>query len=242
MRNLKFALAFIAIILIQANASIAQTAEEIVQKHIDAMGGIDNWRKVNMIRIKGSTSANGTEIPLTVTMLQNKGLKVEYTFSGMTGYTIITDKTGWNYSPFGGQTKPEAMPDEAVKQAQDGLDPQGPLVDYKTKGHKIVYLGKDDVEGTDCYKLKLIMASGKEQTLYFDASNYYNIKSVTKVTANGKEMEQTSQFGNFQKMPEGIVYPMSIDQGMGMMTVKSVEINKALPDNFFVPAEMETKK
>ncbi len=140
--------------------------------------------------------------------------------------------------PFGGQTKPEAIPDETLKQSQDQLDAQGALIDYKAKGTTATYLGKDDVEGTDCFKVKLTYKSGKEETMYFDATNYYHIRSVAKVKAEGKEIEITSNYSDFQKLPEGIVYAMSQEGGMtGQMKIKSVEINKPIPDDFFVYKE-----
>ncbi len=220
----------------------AQTADDIIQKHFAAIGGVDNWKKINTMKTTASMTANGMEIPLIITVQQNKAMRMELTINGMTGYSIITDKTGWNYMPFGGQTKPEVVPDEQVKQMQDGLDLQGPLVDYKTKGNKVTYLGKDDVEGTDCYKLKVVYTSGMEETMYFDATNYYHIRSVQKVTANGKEESITKNFSNYQKTPEGILYPMSIDMGMGAMNVKSVEINKPVDASIFKPTEMSSSK
>ena len=242
MRTFRIALMALAISITGAVATYAQSADEIIQKHIEAVGGLENWKKIKTMKLTGNISMQGMEMPVTITTQNSKGMKVEFSMNGMTGYMIVTDKAGWNYVPFGGQTKPEALPDEMVKQMQDALDVQGSLIDYKAKGHKVVYLGKDDVEGTDCFKLKMTKANGKEETLYFDASNYYHIRSVEKTTANGKEVEQTSTYGNFQKLPEGIVCPMSIDQGNGPMAVKSVEINKAIPDNFFHPAELDTKK
>jgi hypothetical protein len=197
------------------------------------VGGVDNWRKINSVKLTATSNSGGVEIPITLAMLQGKGFKVEFTFNGMTGYTIMTDKAGWNYSPFGGQAKPEAIPEEAIKEAQDAMDIQGPLFDYKTKGHKVTYLGKDDVEGTECYKLKVVFQSGKEETIFIDTKTYYHIKSITKSKANGKEMEASSAFGNFQKLPEGIVYPMTMENGGNPLTIKTVEINKGVDESYF---------
>ena len=115
------------------------------------------------------------------------------------------------------------------------------MIDYKAKGNTVTYLGKDDVEGTDCYKLKVTLKSGKEETIYIDASNYYHIRSVSKYKADGKETEMTQNFGDFQKLPEGIVYAMSQDGGVGQVKFKTIEINKPIPDDFFVYKE-EAKK
>ena len=118
---------------------------------------------------------------------------------------------------------------------------QGPLVDYQAKGNKIAYLGKDQVEGTDCHKLKVTYPNGKEETVYIDASNFYHIRSVEKIQANGKEEEVTSNYGNFQKLPEGIFWPMSLDNGVGPIALKTVEVNKPIDESMFKP-DTEIKK
>ena len=241
MKNIKFFAMTVLLFTVVIMAK-AQTADDIIQKHIAAIGGADNWKKITSIKATGSINAGGMEIPVIVTTVNGKGFKAEFTLNGMTGYEIVTPTAGWGYSPMQGQTKPEAIPEEMVKESQDQLDICGPLIDYKTKGNKIVYLGKDEVEGTECYKLKITFVSGKEKTMFFDASNYYHIRSVEKMKANGKEQEQISTFGNYQKLPEGIVYAMSVDDGGGPVAYKSVEINKPVPDSFFKPAETDTKK
>jgi outer membrane lipoprotein-sorting protein len=211
-------------------AATAQTADDIIQKHIAATGGADNWRKITSIKKNCVRLSRGVEMPVTVTILNGKGYKNEYTINGMTGYTIITDKAGWSYNPRM-QQKADPIPDDVIKQAQDRLDIQGPLIDYKHKGYKVTYLGTDDVEGTECHKLKAVLPSGKEVTIFIDAGNYYLVRTTEKTKANGKEQVSTSTYGDYQKLPEGIIYPMSVDA----LTIKSIEINKAVDENFFKP-------
>lgn len=244
MKQAKYALLTLAI-LTGSIISHAQTADEIVQKHIAAIGGEDNWKKVNSMKISASAGGGGVEYPITVTTINGKCSRTEFAINGMTCYMIYTKNEGWSYFPIQGQTKPEALTEDQLKQSQDQLDLQGPLIDYKKKGNKIEYLGKDDVEGTDCYKLKVTYASGKEETKYFDASTYYELRTDMKIKANGKEMESKITYGNYQKLPEGIVVPMSMDQGMGTMTIKSVEVNKPVDESIFKPtasAATDTKK
>lgn len=227
-------LRLIAILLISIVTAKGQTADEIIQKHIAATGGADNWKKITSIKKICTRNMRGMETPVTITILKGKGYKNEFTVNGMTGYTIITDKAGWNYNPLRGQQTAEKIPDEAIKQAQDLLDIEGPLIDYKTKNNKITYLGTDDVEGTECHKLKVIFQSGKEETIFIDASDFSLMRTTFKTNANGKEQLQTATYGNYQKLPEGIIYPMSVDGG-GSLTIKSIEINKPVDENIFVP-------
>jgi hypothetical protein len=240
MRSLRSVVGVLCLMVLSVSATVAQTVDDIIQKHISAMGGLDNLKKLNSVKMVCSANAQGMEIPITMTTLNKKGFKMEMSISGMNCYTIVTDKEGWSYMPIMGQTKAEVLPDEMLKQSQDQLDLAGPLVDYKAKGSKIAYLGKDDVEGTDCFKLKVTYATGKEETMFIDAANYYHIRSVSKITANGKEQEQTVNFGNFQKT-QGVVFPMSIDQGMGNVAVKSIEVNQPIAEGFFKPNAADLK-
>ncbi len=224
----------ITIILITwVGALSAQTADEIIAKHYAATGGVENWKKITSMRKNCIRRSRGVEIPVTITVEQGKGYKSESTVGGMTSYTIITNKEGWSFNPRN-QQKPDALPAESVKLAQDRLDIQGPMIDYKEKSYKIVYLGTDDVEGTECHKLKVLMPSGKEETIFIDAANFYLVRTVEKTTANGKEQSQTTTYGDYTSLPEGIVYPMSVDGGL---TIKSIEINKPVDENIFTPGK-----
>jgi outer membrane lipoprotein-sorting protein len=232
---------FVAILsFLSVITATAQTADSIIQKHIAAIGGADNWRKIYSIKKICTRNSRGVEQPIIITILRDKGYKVEYTMNGMTGYTIITDKAGWRYSPFQGQQQVDKIPDESIKQSQDLLDIEGPLIDYKIKSNKITCLGTDDVEGTECHKLKVIFPSGKEETIFIDASDYSLVRTIFKTNANGKEQVQTTNYGDYQKLPEGIIYPMSVDGG-GSLTIKSIEINKPIDESIFRPAESRTE-
>ncbi len=235
MRTIKIAIMAAAVACVSSFSTFAQTAEEVIKKHIDAIGGEAAWKKVNSIKMEGSINYSGTEVPVTVYMKHKKAMKAEFSYAGMTGYTILTDKAGWVYLPFGGQTKPEPMTEDDVKKSQEDLDVQGKLIDYKAKGFTVTFLGKDDVEGTECFKIKVVSPAKKEETMYFDATNFYHIRSTSKVDMNGKEVEMTQTYSNFKKLPEGIVWAMNQDSGNGPMTVKSVEINKTIEDAVFAP-------
>ena len=143
--------------------------------------------------------------------------------------------------PFQGQTQAEPMTEEMVKKGADQYDAQGALVDYKEKGHNVEYLGKEDVDGTECHKLKINHKSGKEETFYLDPASYYVIKAVSKTNINGQEVEMTTAFSNYKKLPEGIVIPMSINMPMGPgmsadLTITKIEINKPVDEAKFKPS------
>jgi hypothetical protein len=217
----------------------AQTADEIVNKHLDAIGGKENWKKVNSLKMEAGLSVQGMDIPVIIYQVHNQGQRQEYTVMNTTGYSIITKDSGWNFNPMNGQSKAEPMTADELKAAQDGLDIQGDLLDYATKGHKIELMGKEDVDGTEAYKLKVTRKSGSEVITYFDPATYYVIRTINKVKVNGQETEQKINVSNYQKLPEGIVIPftMEIPGAPAPINIKKVEVNPVLDPALFRPAQ-----
>lgn len=215
----------------------AQTADEIVAKHIEAIGGADAWKKVNSMVTTGTIKLQGAEIGVSQTVLNGKGSRQDISAMGMNGYQIVTPAAGWNFMPFQGQKAPEPITADDLKEAQDELDVQGSLVDYKTKGHTVEYLGTDDVEGVDALKLKETLKSGKVETIFLDPKTYYIIRVIAKQKANGKEVDVTTNLSNYQKLPEGIMVPWSIGLPFGEMVISKVEINKPVDENIFKPGK-----
>lgn len=241
MRSIK-SLLIIASVFLSFSISSAQTADEIISQHITAIGGADNWKKVNSMITEGKMSMQGTDISVIRSVVHNSGYRNEINIMGMTGYQILTPKEGWSFMPFGGQTAPEAMTADDVKESQEDLDLQGALVDYAAKGHSAEYLGKEELDGTDCHKLKVTYKSGRSETMYFDPTSFYIIKSVSVRKANGQEMEMSTTYSNYEKLPEGIVVAksMSLPLGPGMnadLTVSKVEVNKTIDPSAFAPTK-----
>lgn len=242
MKGLKLAfIAFSSIVFI--SSAKAQSADEIVNKYITAIGGADNWKKVNSMTSEGNLKVQGADVAVTMTVLNGKGMRQNISLMGMTGYSIVTPDSGWNFMPFQGQQKPEPVTAETLKESADQYDAQGSLLDYKTKGHSIEYLGKEDVEGTEAHKMKLTHKSGKTETMFFDPASYLMIRTVTKQKANGQETEVTTSLSNYKKLPEGILVPMSINIPVGPpgqnadLTITKVEINKPVDEAIFKPSK-----
>jgi hypothetical protein len=218
-----------------ASLSMAQSLDDVISKHLDALGGADNLRKINSIVMKGNINQGGTKIPITITAVNKKAFKVEFTFNGMSGYQILTDTAGWGFNPFMGQTKAEPMTQDEVKKSQDQLDVTDEFLDYKDKGTTLQDLGTDDVEGTECYKVKATLKNGKERTLYVSKDDYLTIRSTEKTEINGKEVESTTDYSNYKKVGD-VVMPFSINNSLqGPVDIDTIDINPTIDEAIFKP-------
>ena len=234
MKTIKFLTVSIFAILLSV-MSFAQTADEVISKHIDAIGGKENWKKVNSIRSEATLSTQGIDIPVVITQVHNIGMKQEFTVMGMSGYSIIGVDGGWNFNPMQGQQKPEPITQDELNIGKEQLDLQGEFLDYKEKGHSIELLGNEDVDGTSCYKLKLTRKSGREATYLLDPKTFYIIRAISKMTANGQEIESTINLSNYQKLPAGIVVPFTMENTMlpAPINMNKIEVNVAVDQSIF---------
>ena len=225
--------AFFALFLLNSSSN-AQTIDEIVAKHTEAMGGKDNLEKLKTVYLESEIDFGGMKIPVKMWRIDKKAMKVEFEVQGMKGTSVIMDTSGWVFMPFQGQTKPEPMTKEDVKMAKSELDLSGELVEYAAKGNKLELIGKDEYEGSEVYKIQVVDKEGNISTDFVDANSYYIIKKESKRKVQDKEITNTSVMGDFKKLENGLVMPHSIDAGMGgSLIVKKYEINPKIDTSIF---------
>jgi hypothetical protein len=236
MKYVKFCLLGITAIFSSALV-VAQTAEEIVSKHIEAIGGKDKISTVKSVYTEGSLSIMGNEAPSKSYLLNGKGYRSELDFNGQQIVQVFTDKGGWAINPMGGGTDPVPMPDDQYKNGKGQLNAGGPLYDYQAKGSKVELQGKEG----ELFKLKLT-TDGTEQVLLIDPSTYYITKQITKGEVQGQQVDITSSFSNYKKTDYGLVLPYTTEIDLGGFTISAtvtkVEVNKEIdPKIFEMPAK-----
>ena len=177
----------VAVALATASLASAQTVDEILAKNFEAKGGLAKMRAVQSMRITGKvTLGPGMEAPAVIEQKRGDKLRMDITFQGMTlTPTVLNGSTGWKLMPIQGNPNPEALSPEEMKDAQEQADLDGFTVDYKAKGHTIEYLGKEKVEGTDAYKLRVTLKGGDVRTVFIDTDSNLEIKIEAKSTRRG---------------------------------------------------------
>jgi hypothetical protein len=206
---------FLFTLALSSQSVFAQSVEELVQKNIQARGGRERLLSLRSLHFEGrllSGSEGNLEMKQQVYVESPNHYRSEYTLQGMTAVSAFDGEQGWRISPFGGRKDPEKMSPEESKSMQWATDLSGPLVDYAAKGHKLEYLGREDVDGSDTYVLRLTRASGDSETFYLDPDTFLEIRVARKTLTRGVEREVETDLGNYA-LVEGCYLPFSLESG-----------------------------
>lgn len=236
MKALKLSL-FASAMLLGSFTMTAQSADEVMGKHITAVGGADAWKKVNSIKKTGTITIQGMEGKYIVTQVNNKGYRMDLNFdiqgTAINNWMFVTPTEGYMFFPAQGQSEPQAFPAEQVKEMAADLGLNDDVVALKAKGTKVEYVGKEKLDGADVHKLKYD-DEGTPVIMYFDATTGYLVKKTSTVEAQGQKMELSETFKDYKKTPEGIAVAMAgNDPQMGDYTFTTVEVNKPVDDATF---------
>jgi len=186
------------------------------------------------VKMTGSLNVQGFDVGVTVTVVQGVGSRNDISVPGMgEGFQVVNTVKGWNFMPFQGQPVPEEVSEEQVKSSQGLLDIQGALFNYREKGSQVELLGKETIEGAECYKLKLSNKAGKITTYFIDGKTWYRVKSISKMTTPSGEEDIETVYSDFKKTEEGYVFPFSQTNPRGVILYSAIETNKPVDEKIF---------
>lgn len=233
---------------VSAGLANAQTVDEVVVKHVNAMGGADKWAKAKSIRMTGSMELGpNMKAPFTITIKDRKKMRFEMEFQGMKMIQAFDGDSGWSVVPFSGKTDPERMSEEEVRGMKEQADFTGDLYDYKVKESLVEVMGKEDMEGTETIKLKVTKKNGDVKYIYLDGQSYITLKETSKQKFDDKEIETVNLLSDFRSV-DGLMFPFTMEgrsdeeSGMGQsMIMEKIEINPTIDNSVFMMPSSGTK-
>ena len=229
MRHLT-ALTVLAVLSLPSGAPRAAPIDDIIARHFEARGGLARMRAIRSLRLTGKARFGedaGREMAWAVLYKRPGLVRSEVTLQGLTAVEAYDGKEGWSMRPFGGRRDPtRSSADDAKQLAQEG-DLDGPLSDWQQKGHRVEYLGNEDVDGTATHKLRVFRKDGDLDYLYLDTDSMLTIRTMHVARQRGVERVTEADLGNYEQVG-GVWIPFSIESGpKGSPRVSRIEVERA---------------
>jgi hypothetical protein len=229
-----------------------QTADEIIAKYFENTGGIEKWKALQGVKMIAKTNQGGMEIPIEIVQLKDGRQMVKYTFQGKELKEGVYDGTTLWSTNFVNMKAEKSDAEATENFKQDIGEFPDPFLTYKERGLKVELLGKETIDGTETFKIKLtkkpIKVDGKETEnitfYYFDAENFVPIMSESEIkSGQGKGMIFQAKLSDYQDV-NGLMFPFSMARGVKGQpaqpptTITKIELNpKVETSDFAIPAE-----
>lgn len=226
--------------------STAQTAEEIVKTYIENIGGEEALRNIKNVKMTAKVDAQGMTLPLEMINTSEGKMIVSFEFQGKKMIQQAFDgETSWGVN-FMTQKAEKADAEQTENIKREAGDFPEAFLDYEKKGYQIELIGKETMEGVECFKVKFtkkpLLADGEEVEnvtyYYFDTENYIPILTESEIKS-GQMKGAISQtvFSDYQEV-EGVYFAFSINSrlkdGQGQpVTIEKIEINVDIDDSMF---------
>jgi len=229
----------------------AQTAEEIIANYFENTGGIENWQKLQGIKMSAEVN-QGMIIPLEIIQLKGGNQMTVINFQGKEIKQGVFDgETLWGHNFM--TQKAEKNDKETTDNAKLAInDFPDAFLNYKTSGYSVELMGSESIDGADTFKIKLtktpLTIDGKLEDnitfYYFDKENFVPI-AVHNEIKSGPAKGQMSEIkmSDYQEV-EGIYFPFSMTQGLKgqagqAITIKKIELNPTVDaKEFAFPEEI----
>ena len=199
------------------------TAEEVVNRYLEAMGGREKLEAVEAVRMKAEATVQGVSIQMDNITTQDNQLRAEQITPMGTMTQVYDGQKGYVVTPQGQQelTGPQLdmLREEALLFA--------PLR-YRDEDFKTELTGTEEVDGSPAYVVKATYPSGNTQTEYYDQETGLLVR---------EDNAQGSIYFKDYSTQNGIPYPqkMVAETPMGNLelNVTEYEINPELEAETF---------
>lgn len=212
----------------------AQNLKEVLDKHFKAVGQ-DKLTKVETYSIKAKVTQMGTEIPLDMKMKKTNKFRMEMDIMGQKMVQVFDGEKGWVLSPMIGN-EPQELSGAELDQAMAQADIEGELYNYEKKGHQVEFVGKENIDGTDMYNLKVTSKNGIVRNYYIDADTYLLSQVKGSASSMGQQINATQKMLDYKDF-DGIKIATKIisetPMGDAEIVMEEVNLDTKIDDSLF---------
>lgn len=234
--RVRVSLATFALLTATALPGAAQTLDEIIARNLEARGGVERLKVTTSVKITGTITAQGMELPMTSWAKRPNLLRRDTKFHDQVMVVAFDGKTVWGINPMMGPD-PQVMTGPQADMTRGDADFDPLFLDYREKGHRIELVGTEEIEGRRLHHLLVTKKNGQVDHYYLDAATDLEVRLVTTFERDGMKAEVTTELSDYQEV-DGFRIPFTMKQllngkPMAEIRLEKVEFNVPVDDDLF---------
>lgn len=228
-----------------SSISIAQSLDEIIDKHLKAHGDINKWEKVENLKITGVFTAFSEEDDFMAIKTKCGKYYSELSLGQFNVVEAFNGETGWTIDPWMEITFPRELNKHERNVFLQKAEYFSPFYNYQEEGSKAEYIGETNVDGVDVYEIKLTRLNGNIEKWYLDRNTYLEYKCESYWVDFTYRAPAETFFDDFRDF-NGIIIPCYIErmfnQRNRILVIDNIEFNVDIdPSVFLMPKSDEIK-
>jgi hypothetical protein len=224
-------------------ASPAMTAAQIVDKTVEARGGLDAWRKIETIIWVGHLESARSAVPSLPFRLEEKKpdkSRFEINEPSQRSLRVFDGMNGWKMrNGQDGRPDIKRFTPQEVRFAREASGLEGPLIDFRAKGSSVEVEGTEQLDGRKTYRIGVELASGERLKVWIDAETFLEARyDRTAYSPNGALGTVSIRYRDYKQV-EGLALPslLEISGAAGgkpdRMVIERVALNAKIDDREF---------
>lgn len=212
-------------------------AQDIVARHLEAIGGVDAHRAVQSMHARGRLEMPAQGIVAAFELFTARPARMLYrvTVPGVGRIENGYDGTvGWSVNPISG---PELLAGRQLVEAAEDAWFDGPLR-QADRVAELTTLGQETFDGRPAYRVHVVFRTGREQVEFFDVETGLQIGSeAQRATPQGivptvNVLRNYERFGPLMQATTFVQRAMGFEQ---VVTLTSCEYDRVPDDIFDLP-------
>jgi hypothetical protein len=225
--------------------------DDLLAKYLKVIGQ-EKASKIQTIKTTGKLIQYGQVFQSIIFEKSPNKIHTEMEIQGTRIIMAFDGQNGWMINPVESLDPQDISADKITStKKQMGIqhDPFGnfnnPFVNWKENGNMIELVGREDMNGTPVYNLKMTFNSGDVVNYYMDLEKFVILKMKQKSIINGQMREVESLVSDFRYV-DGVMNPYKLEtlyngQIAFIFTRDKIEFNLPVDDAYFKKPEAEKK-
>lgn len=232
----------LSIISVCALSAKSQTANDIINKYLESIGGSAAWKKIKTTTTAGTYNYGGMAFSFVAYARQPNKYKYIVTGNGKSFEQAFDGLNGWRIDGFKDEKEKTILKGKAglamANEADVQVEPS--FIDYKQKGYRVTLDGEGVVDNKKCFVVKLVKSSTDTETYFFDKTDYSLLKKQAVSKNNELDNSVIDAFYSDYSREGNIVVPHNIryaikTQDILIVKISGIKFDLPVDDKMFQP-------